>query len=660
MGKLPQLRIALPRVLERLANERRCLFVARLERLLSERERDDRVHQSLLRAVVQIAHHAAALLVGGGDDPGLGRGEIRPRLDVRDRGSHELGEVRDPRLRVGGHRLHPGRSGRDRPPQTPVHDDRARDGGPHSALSQVAGDRAGSLVVVEPRRPPGPIHDRRDALAFLLDAGADPVRVARIAPAADDRAPSIGFEAPDRCDLEAEQQRDLLGDLREHLLCRASASDHRRHAPQRRLLVCKSLCLCLGIAALGHVASHCVHEPVLDVWRRRPVEHPDRAVLADVTVLERHRRLSPSDGVRLRRRAVPVGRMDEVHVRAREELFLGVAENLLGGRVHTREPSVEVGNHHQVLRQSEDAVKLLLGSGSSRRVERERGAERDDEEAADQDDPRQDCRSTLDRLPRHDDGESLACCRERRGGRFAAITGLCRTTGGRDLHRRHARRCRTQPDVRYEDRHVSRAEDLSDAIGRRRDEKEPARAGSRGCHRGRDHAIKAGRTTERRGHPRCAAQIDPGHGHRRKASGQRRRQIGGARSEGHHPVARVGRHDGLPDTPLVRRTPRMGNLLDPCGGREARRAQPPQRVLRELVARDAGTPGIQHEPAQALGKGCGLGDAAVDLHRRDLSATVGVASQFALGEHAGDDGTHDGQRKEQRYSCDISRLHGQT
>ena len=53
--------------------------------------------------------------------------------------------------------------------------------------------------------------------------------------------------------------------------------------------------------------------------------------------------------------------------------------------------------------------------------------------------------------------------------------------------------------------------------------------------------------------------------------------------------------------------------------------------------------GIQHEPAQALGQGCGLGDAAMDLHRRDLGATVGVASHIALGEHAGDDEAHDGQ-----------------
>ena len=50
----------------------------------------------------------------------------------------------------------------------------------------------------------------------------------------------------------------------------------------------------------------------------------------------------------------------------------------------------------------------------------------------------------------------------------------------------------------------------------------------------------------------------------------------------------------------------------------------------------------------------------MDLHGRDLGATVGIASHIALGEHPSDDETDHGQRKEQRYSCDISRLHDQT
>ena len=58
-------------------------------------------------------------------------------------------------------------------------------------------------------------------------------------------------------------------------------------------------------------------------------------------------------------------------------------------------------------------------------------------------------------------------------------------------------------------------------------------------------------------------------------------------------------------------------------------------------------------------EGCSLGEAAMDLHGRDLGATVGLAAHTAFGKHAGDDEAHDGQHKEQRYSRDVSRLHGQ-
>ena len=61
--QLAQLRVAALRVLERLVDERSGLSVLLSERLLSELERDDRVHQALLCAVVQIAHDAAAGLV---------------------------------------------------------------------------------------------------------------------------------------------------------------------------------------------------------------------------------------------------------------------------------------------------------------------------------------------------------------------------------------------------------------------------------------------------------------------------------------------------------------------------------------------------------------------------------------------------------------------
>ena len=70
--ELAQLAVALLRLFERLAEERLGLSVFVPERLLSQLERHDRVHQPLLRAVVQIPHDPAAGLVSGGE-------QARPR-----------------------------------------------------------------------------------------------------------------------------------------------------------------------------------------------------------------------------------------------------------------------------------------------------------------------------------------------------------------------------------------------------------------------------------------------------------------------------------------------------------------------------------------------------------------------------------------------------
>ena len=94
---------ALPcsRVLERLADERLRLSVLLAERSLSELERDDGVHQALLRAVVQIAHHAAAGLVARGEQTRPRGGELVAAVGVRDRGVEQSGELSHPLLGVG-------------------------------------------------------------------------------------------------------------------------------------------------------------------------------------------------------------------------------------------------------------------------------------------------------------------------------------------------------------------------------------------------------------------------------------------------------------------------------------------------------------------------------------------------------------------------------
>ena len=67
-------------------------------------ERDDGVHQPLLRAVVDVALQAPSGLVGGGDDARPRGGELRLRLGVGDRDGGQLGELGEADLDVGGER----------------------------------------------------------------------------------------------------------------------------------------------------------------------------------------------------------------------------------------------------------------------------------------------------------------------------------------------------------------------------------------------------------------------------------------------------------------------------------------------------------------------------------------------------------------------------
>ena len=55
----------------------------------------DRVDEALLGAVVEVAHDAAALLVGGLDEPRAGGGEFLSCLGIGDRVGDELGELGD-------------------------------------------------------------------------------------------------------------------------------------------------------------------------------------------------------------------------------------------------------------------------------------------------------------------------------------------------------------------------------------------------------------------------------------------------------------------------------------------------------------------------------------------------------------------------------------
>jgi hypothetical protein len=98
VGEVAQVGVCLLRLLARLTDQRPGLIVLRT---LSQLERDDRVDESLLRTIVQVAHDATALLVGGGHDPGAGGSELGSHRRVRHRGRDKFGEAGQAFLGVG-------------------------------------------------------------------------------------------------------------------------------------------------------------------------------------------------------------------------------------------------------------------------------------------------------------------------------------------------------------------------------------------------------------------------------------------------------------------------------------------------------------------------------------------------------------------------------
>ena len=72
------------------------------QRPLRELERDDRVDQALLGAVVEVAHDAPARLVARGEHAGAGGRELIAAVGVGDRGAEQLREMGEAFLRVGG------------------------------------------------------------------------------------------------------------------------------------------------------------------------------------------------------------------------------------------------------------------------------------------------------------------------------------------------------------------------------------------------------------------------------------------------------------------------------------------------------------------------------------------------------------------------------
>jgi hypothetical protein len=162
--------------------------------------------------------------------------QLRPRLGIRDRGRHELGEVLEARLGLGRERdiL---RRGDHHAPRPPLDGDWDADGVANAGLPDRRCDDAGGvLVAVHACRSPGPQHARGHAVA--LERKARPDRDARVASPlrdADDRA--IRVVAAQMRGGHAEHLTDLPHHRGEDLVRRRLASDQRGHAPQRSLLV---------------------------------------------------------------------------------------------------------------------------------------------------------------------------------------------------------------------------------------------------------------------------------------------------------------------------------------------------------------------------------------------------------------------------------------
>ena len=171
LRQVAQLVVRPSRVFERLGQERLRSLVTLLMRPRRELQRDDRVHESLLRPVVEVTDDTPALLVGGRHDARAGRGDLRAAVGVRDRRGDEIGEAGEPPLGARRQRLGALRRGDDAP-KTVLDDDRGADAPslrialPASAtaaatVSSVAPDPSGD----EPRTAVEPSDSQRTTLA---------------------------------------------------------------------------------------------------------------------------------------------------------------------------------------------------------------------------------------------------------------------------------------------------------------------------------------------------------------------------------------------------------------------------------------------------------------------------------------------------------------
>ena len=207
------------------------------ERAARELQRDDRVDQPLLRAVVQIADHPPALVVGRRHDPRPRRRQLRPRLGVRDRRRDQLGEARRAATRCPPAAARPAATSTTMTPQRR----------PSTTIGAPTAERPPSCarrprpLRWPPRSRCGPAAlfraPARRCLSPQGQTGADREGGAGLAPLRDHGDRRVGLVADHSRVVDAEEPCHLLGDRGEDLRRRRLVRDERRHAPQRGLLL---------------------------------------------------------------------------------------------------------------------------------------------------------------------------------------------------------------------------------------------------------------------------------------------------------------------------------------------------------------------------------------------------------------------------------------
>src|SRR4051812_41930947 len=222
-GELAQLAHRPLGVVERLGQQSRGALVAVLHRAVCQLERDDGVHESLLRPVMKIPDDPTALLVGRGHDPRPGRRHLRARFAVGDRRPHELRELRHAGLGAGQHRLLVRPGGDHQAPWAALDNDRRselRAGAEVTKRGEAVRRTSGGRMFARERHPGPRSH---------LHAG---VAVDR-----NDRGRTVRLVSQQVRRTGAEELAHLGGDGIEDLGGGDALRDQRRYAAQRRLLV---------------------------------------------------------------------------------------------------------------------------------------------------------------------------------------------------------------------------------------------------------------------------------------------------------------------------------------------------------------------------------------------------------------------------------------